>query len=107
MKLKFIDITKKKAFNKWKGKWVDKKIYTIVTGTVGSSGHLDQISERVVVVHVLLTVVTLSIHNDDQMGVFREGPAESARNDDDLDGSGTEKVFDYGSVTRRQTFNNQ
>jgi len=43
---------------------------TIFTRAVGSSSHLDQIGEGVIIVHMLLPVVALSIHNDDQVSVF-------------------------------------
>ena len=52
----------------------------------GEPDHLHDVSERVVVVGVVLAAVELRVHDDNQVAGEVDGPAQGARDDDDLDG---------------------
>ena len=48
----------------------------IVQRPVCATSHLNQVRDRIIIVHVLLAVVTLSVHDDDQVGVHGQRPAK-------------------------------
>ena len=52
---------------------------------------MTDLCDGVVVVGVELSVVVLGVHDDHQVAVDPEGPAQGPRHHDDLDGSGVEK----------------
>ena len=41
---------------------------------VGSTQHLQDVCDRVIMIGVLLAVVELGVHDDDQMGLDGQGP---------------------------------
>merc|ERR1719233_2115714 len=65
----------------------------VFSGSVSPAYHLQDVSDRVVVVGVLLPVIVLGVQDDHEVGLNSQGPGQSSCSHDDLNSSTVEQAL--------------